>query len=77
MDADTNQWLHDVSQPDYRERVNAALKTRKISKAEFARLCGCSASNMHAWLGRYSWQRFPKYIWRKAYDLLGVRYEQL
>lgn len=77
MNDDTKQWLHDVAQPDYRERVNAALKARKMSKVEFARYCGCSSSNMYDWLSSHKLasMRFPKYIWRKAYDLLNVRYE--
>jgi transcriptional regulator with XRE-family HTH domain len=68
------QWLSDVSQPDYRERVKATLKAKHISKAEFARRCGCSPSNVYAWLNGYSWQRFPKYMWAVARNL-GVSYD--
>lgn len=68
---EARQWLCDVTQPGYRDLVKATLKQRKISQAEFARMCGCSPSNVSTILNGYV-SYFPKYMWRVARSL-GVR----
>ena len=67
MNPDTIQWMQDVSEPDYRARVKAALKLRKITVKQFASWCSCSPSNMsmHLKEGRMA-VPVPKFIWEQA-----------
>ena len=67
MNPDTIQWLYDTNQPDYRARVKAALKLRKITMTQFASWCGCSPSNMSRHLTEGSMAvPVPKFIWEQA-----------
>ena len=74
MQEDTRQWIKDIHQPDYLDRVRQALKANKMSQAQFARFCHCSPSTVSMYLNGYCQPRFPKYMWQKARDLLGIRY---
>ena len=66
MTEETEQWLHDVKQPDYLIRMKVALKEKGMSQSAFARICGCSPSRISALLnGRYA-EHTPKYIWKAA-----------
>jgi lambda repressor-like predicted transcriptional regulator/predicted RNA-binding Zn-ribbon protein involved in translation (DUF1610 family) len=67
---DTYEWIvetHFIG--EYRKKLRALLKEKGISQAEFARRCGCSASNISAILGERYGQRCPKYIWVAARQL--------
>ena len=71
MNTDTAQWIEDINQPDYRDRLKAALSARKMSQAAFARACGCSPSNVSAYLNGYV-VPIPKYMWQAAQTYLGM-----
>lgn len=73
---ETARWLEEANQPDYRARVRAGLKWHKVSMAELARMCGCSPSNISAWLSdRYvGLGPVPKYIWRVADRYVEVQH---
>jgi predicted XRE-type DNA-binding protein len=74
---ETLRWFADTDDTDaYVERLRAALAHRKMSQAQFARIAGCSASNVSQILNhkqRYIHiGRVPKYIWRAALPLIAA-----
>jgi transcriptional regulator with XRE-family HTH domain len=73
MNPDTEEWLRDVEQPDYTERLKKAMGDKGVTHKEFAKLCGCSPSNVSAVLRGESFAgRVPKYMWRVAKTRLGL-----
>ncbi|HEX2882782.1 MAG TPA: helix-turn-helix transcriptional regulator [Polyangiaceae bacterium] len=68
MTEETKQWIAETSQPEYLDRLRAALKgsAKQMSQAEFARRAGCSASNVNFLLNGYHNGFVPKYIWQTA-----------
>ena len=75
MTDETKQWLEDTRSPDYHIELKKALGERGISQAEFAKQCGCSASNISVVLRRKNaWDLTPKYVWQKARVYLDPGY---
>jgi len=66
MRQDTKEWKDDVCAEGYVDRLRAALKAKKMTQTEFARICDCSPSNISAILNRKYSNPTPKYIWEKA-----------
>lgn len=77
MTEETKQWIAETSRPDYLDRLRAALKGKgkQMSQAEFARLAGCSASNVNFLLNGYHSGYVPKYIWQTAKSYLKLEQE--
>ena len=64
---ETRAWMEDTEEPrKYLGELERRLDERKISKAEFARRCGCSSSNISR-MFRVDYY-VPKYVWRTAKD---------
>jgi hypothetical protein len=67
---ETQQWLDEVAQPDFLDRLKTAMKARKLSQVAFADYCGVSPS----WIGvvlrgdcpHRGARHVPKGIWRQA-----------
>lgn len=68
---DTLAWLNEAGTQEYRDALKATLKRSKMTQAEFAGYCGCSASNISAVLsGRFT-DPVPKYVWAAARRIFG------
>lgn len=69
---DTQQWINDVTDPEYVDRLKAALRQKGMSQSEFARICGCSPSRISALVNKKYFGYTPKYIWEKAKTRLNM-----
>lgn len=76
QDARADYALRVIEYNRQRRVLRTALKAQGISFARFARECGCSASNISAYVSdvgageRNGWP-IPAYIWRRA-EAMGL-----
>ena len=77
MAPDTKRWLEETRADDWHLKLKAALKAAGLSQAAFARMCGCSASNIGIILRReHQWDLCPKYLWAAAQRLMNPEYHK-
>lgn len=70
----THVWMEETRDGQaWAARLTEALKKRRMSRAAFARACGCSASNISGIINACLKGRpggvVPKYLWEKAREM--------